>query len=161
MSEGVSESRLNMWRAVVALVHIDNTVTSKERQFVENYLARVPFSPSQKQTLAEDLENPQDVSALFDKISDKANQSEFFEFARMIVWSDGDFDVQEEKIFEYLKDTQMFRLGGNNIQALLQETRNSQRLQNMREEAQFKQEAKDTVGIAAIFSKILPKRKAR
>ena len=59
MSEGISESRFKMWRAVFAMAHADGLVTDHEKSFMENYLEKVPFSPEQREILREDMRDPE------------------------------------------------------------------------------------------------------
>ncbi len=103
--KGVSEGRFYMWRAVFAMAHADDVVTSEERKYLQGILATEPFSDEQKKMLEKDMDTPQDVAAMFVKIDDQNDRSQFFYHARMLVWSDGDFGEQEQKIIMRLKQT--------------------------------------------------------
>ncbi|GJL85294.1 MAG: hypothetical protein DHS20C02_10690 [Micavibrio sp.] len=142
MTEQVSQCRFYMWRTVVALAHADHVVTQEERDFIENYLNNVPFSDEQKETLRADLEHAQDVDEMFDEITEASDRAEFFEFARMMVWCDGNYDAQEEKLFEYLKDSQMSRVNMGAMQELAQETRKTERLRRDVEDEELRERVK-------------------
>ena len=101
----VSESAFHMWRAVFAMAHADNVVTSEEKKYLQGILANEPFTAEQKSVLEKDMITPQDVAAMFVKIDDQHDRSQFFYHARMLVWSDGDFGEQEQKIIMRLKQT--------------------------------------------------------
>ncbi|QQG37185.1 MAG: TerB family tellurite resistance protein [Micavibrio aeruginosavorus] len=103
--EGLGHSRFYMWRAVFAMAHADNVVTEEERKYLRNILAEEPFSAEQKKILEEDMAQPQDIAEMFVNIEDQNDRSQFFYHARMLVWSDGDFGEQEQKIMMRLKQT--------------------------------------------------------
>lgn len=156
----ITDSRFHMWRAVIALAHADNRIDDQEREFADNYLVHVPFSDEQKVMLRRDLDKAQDVQAMFNKITDRADQAEFFEFARMIVWCDGNLDEQEDKIFEYVKDAQMFTLNEAEMRKIVRETRESGKAQRAAEDAQFEADADKLLGFRAVIRRGFGKRKA-
>lgn len=155
----VASSRFNMWRAVVALAHADGRIDPKEKDFVDRYLANVQFSENQKITLKDDLRTPLNVKDMFDTIGDRADQAEFFEFARMLVWCDGDLDAQEDRLFEYVKDSQMAKLDPEKMRALVRETRESAQIQRLVEDEEFQEDARKRVGFGAIVARSFGKRK--
>ncbi len=97
-TDNVSESRFYMWRAIFAMAHADHVVTEDEREFMQQALSTIPFSPSQRDMLERDIEQAQDTGDMFMKIADQKDRSKFFFYARMLCWSDGDFDEQEQQI---------------------------------------------------------------
>jgi len=99
----VTESRFYMWRAVFALAHADHKITDEERLFMEGVLSEELFSEEQTQVLKQDIEETQDISEMFMNISEQEDRSQFFYYARLLCWSDGDFDEQEQKIMLKLK----------------------------------------------------------
>lgn len=101
----MTESRFFMWRAIFAMAHVDHVVTPEERAFLYKILAEQPFTEAQCVTLESDLENAQDVMELFQKILDQDDRSKFFRYARALVWCDGDFGEQEQRIMIALKRT--------------------------------------------------------
>lgn len=151
MSEGVSESRFYMWRAVIALVHADHVVTLEEKELAESYLGNVDFSEEQVAILREDLLEAQDIEEMFNNITDPVDQGEFFGFARLMVWCDGDFDRQEEEIFSRLKDIQMRRVDQDSLQHMVRETREVFDIARLKQDEEFRKEAKDLVSLARLF----------
>jgi uncharacterized membrane protein YebE (DUF533 family) len=103
MSETMTESRFFMWRAIFAMAHADGVVTDDEQEFMDEYLGSLPLSAAQKETLAGDVKTPQDVTEMFANITAQSDRAQFFYFARLLAWSDGDFDAQEKVIIEKLK----------------------------------------------------------
>lgn len=108
---GMTESRFYMWRSVFALAHADGQVTEKERRFMEIYLSRLSLTPEQKEILTGDVESRQDVSLMFSKMTAEKDVEDFFNFARLLVWCDGDFDEQERQIMDMLRQRHDTPLG--------------------------------------------------
>ncbi|HEY0901568.1 MAG TPA: hypothetical protein VGD95_05540 [Micavibrio sp.] len=102
-AQALEESRFYMWRAVFAMAHADDVVTAEELKYLKGILAREPFSAEQKKILEDDIEHAQDIAEMYLKIEDQNDRSQFFYHARMLVWSDGDFGEQEQKIMMRLK----------------------------------------------------------
>lgn len=102
-AKSVSESRFNMWRAVFALSHADHVVTDEEQKFMFRALASEDFSSAQKEILEQDMRIAQDPARIFTRVSDQSDRTQFFYFARMLLWSDGDFARQEQEIMTALE----------------------------------------------------------
>ena len=102
---GVTESTLNMWRAIFACAHADNVVTQEERRFLRKAINSEPFSEAQRRILEQDIEKGQSIGEMFALITDQQDRSRFFYFARMLFWCDGDFAEQEQKILTALAKT--------------------------------------------------------
>ena len=98
MNKTVTESRFYMWRALFAIAHADEVVSSEERNFMHKTLQDHPFSEAQAQILEQDMTVRQDVAELFEKITDPQDRSQFFDFARTLVWCDGDYAEKEQQI---------------------------------------------------------------
>ena len=103
MADYLTESRLAMWRALIALAHADGVVMPHELDFITRSSSAETISEEQKAILQADLETAQDVSALFTQITHSGDRKEFFAMARSLCWSDGDFDEQERHILDHLK----------------------------------------------------------
>ncbi len=98
MSAPMTESRFYMWRAVFAMAHVDHVVTAQEKSFLYKILADHPFTEEQRHILEVDMEHAQDTGKMFERITDQKDRSKFFQYARALVWCDGDFAEQEQKI---------------------------------------------------------------
>lgn len=150
--EEVSESRFFMWRAVVAMAHADKTIEPAEKEMIENYLDKVPFSPKQREVLKKDLEKQRNVGQMFELVTDPEDQGEFFNFARMLVWSDGDFDAQEKKILGYLEKTHLRSLNHARLTQMVRLSRQDARLNRLKENETFQREASGKLGIGSMFA---------
>jgi len=122
MNKPVSESRFYMWRAIFAMAHADGVVTEEESDFLQEYLANVKFSEDQVNTLKEDLKHPQDPGEMFSKIDEQSDRAQFFYFARLLAWCDGDFDEQEKTILDTLRSSHIANI---NIEQISKSVRES------------------------------------
>lgn len=107
-----------MWRALFAVAHADSIITDEEIRFMAEAMEDIPFTAEQKSILTEDIKNPQDIIAMFQGISDARDQAKFFQFARNLVWADGDFGKAEQDIMlkllrAHVKQVDMEELIGN------------------------------------------------
>lgn len=100
--QGVSESEFNMWRAVFAFSLVDNMLSLEEQKLLQTYLNTIPLSDQQLKILKGDFKDPQDVEALYRKITDPAHKERFCALARALVWCEGDMEKQEEIILRRL-----------------------------------------------------------
>jgi len=98
----MNESRFNMWRAVVAMVHADGIVTPHEVSFVNEQIAGLEFSSTQLKQLSDDFKTPQDVYEMFAHIGIAQDKRDFFFLARALSWCDGDLAKQEAHIIDVL-----------------------------------------------------------
>lgn len=99
----ISDSEFHMWRALFSLVHADNVVTEEERDFMWRALDDNNFSNDQMLILKQEMEHPAGIDLMFRMITEQTDRSRFFELARVLCWSDGDFDEQEQEIMRRLK----------------------------------------------------------
>ena len=85
------------------MAHADNIVTDEELKYMSTVLTDIKFSEEQTQILKDDIINPKKIEAMFDCIDDMNDRLAFFEFARDLVWSDGDFAPEEQDAIVRLK----------------------------------------------------------
>ncbi|MFN3701364.1 MAG: TerB family tellurite resistance protein [Alphaproteobacteria bacterium] len=111
----VTESQFYMWRTLFAIAHADDIVTSEEVRYLSEALADIPFSEEQKTVLQQDISTPQDIEEMFDKIVDAKDQAAFFNFARQLVWVDGDYGEAEQKIMLKLKQSHIKNVDVDNL----------------------------------------------
>lgn len=105
----VSESQFYMWRTLFALAHVDRYVSNDELRFMVEALEDVPFLEDQITILKQDIKEPQDVFEMYQNIKDDTDRIEFFRFAHDMVWADGDFGPEEQKIMLKLQEEQVRR----------------------------------------------------
>lgn len=102
-------SRFAMWRAIVAMCHADGVVRMEERNYIKRFYEIVPFSDDQRRTLEAELETPVPIEDILPDVTDAHDRAELLFFARMLFWSDGDFDEQENRIFEIIRNDALNR----------------------------------------------------
>ena len=97
---GVTDSEFYMWRAVFAFSRLDNTISPEEQKILQPFTNSILFSQAQNDILKNDFQKPQDVEALYRKITDPKDKERFCVLARALAWCDGDMDKQEEAILK-------------------------------------------------------------
>ncbi|HBH26008.1 MAG TPA: hypothetical protein DDX54_01185 [Rhodospirillaceae bacterium] len=152
---GIPESRFAMWRAVVALAHLDGRIDPAERSLVEGYLAHVPFSPDQAEALGADLAHPRDPAEAFDAITDPADRGEFFAFAQAMVACDHDLDPQEMGAVEALQAGQLAQVQGQDLPGLLHAMREKAASARAAEDQTLREEARKALGLGAFLRGML------
>lgn len=113
--QGVSKSRFFMWRTLFAVAHADDIVTDEELGFMAYVLDDVQFSAEQTETLRDDLKTPKDVEKMFAGISAQEDRVQFFNFARDLVWVDGDFGSEEQSVMIKLQKTHYENVDMNDL----------------------------------------------
>lgn len=98
MSEGIPESRFNMWRAIVGVIHADHVVKPHEVNFVLQSTRDIGLSEAQHAILADDMRAAGDIELFYKKITNSKDKMDFFHLARAVAWSDGDFDDSERDL---------------------------------------------------------------
>lgn len=96
MTGSVNESEFYMWRTLFAVAHADNVVTEEEVTFMAGILDDVEFTDEQTKILKDDIVNAKSFTAMFTGITSPEDRINFFEFAREIVWVDGEFAPEEQ-----------------------------------------------------------------
>lgn len=117
MSDGISQSQFFMWRTLFAVAHADNIVTDEEIAFMAHVLEDIDFSEEQTAILKDDIGNPKDIEMMFRGITEQEDRSKFFDFARDLVWVDGDFGTEEQSVMiklfrEHFQNTDVEKLVG-------------------------------------------------
>ncbi len=101
-NQAISDSRFNMWRAVVSMIHVDGIVTPHEVNCILEFTRDIPFNDEQRGVIERDISSPSPVRDLFSQISSPRDREYFFHLARAVSWSDGDLDAREEALLREL-----------------------------------------------------------
>ncbi|MCL4679430.1 MAG: TerB family tellurite resistance protein [Alphaproteobacteria bacterium] len=156
MSAPISDSRFHMWRAVFATAHADGKITREEVEFVDHYLEKIPFSPAQKKVLKDDLIHPKKVGEMLTGVADAGDRSDFFQFATMMAWSDGDYDLREQEIVERLAAEQDGLKNRAQILENLRQARTAGALRRALENEEYKRHAGKIASLSSIVRHVVP-----
>lgn len=91
-----------MWRAVIAMMHLDKIVMPHEINYALTRLKGLPLSEDQRLLLLDDMTYPVAVEEIFDDITHPQDGLDFFRYARELSWADGDMDPKEELMIKKL-----------------------------------------------------------
>lgn len=148
---GLKVSRFNMWRAVFAMAHADHKVTEEEKDFIRHYIENIPFSEDQRAILWTDIDTPPPVRDVFEQITDLEDRGDFFQFASMLCWTDGDFDAHEKAIEEKLKAEQMSSLDMDYLGEMVRKTREIGQMERGIDTQAYEDSAKGLLGLGAFL----------
>ncbi len=101
---GLTESRFNMWRAVIVMAHADAVVKPHEINFILENTKNLSMTEAQRAALVSDIRNPASMQTVFDKITSPRDKEDFFHLARAICWSDGTMDEAEKSLYEHMQN---------------------------------------------------------
>lgn len=150
----VSDSRFHMWRAVVAMAHLDGKVVQEERDFLQHYIETVPFTHEQKQTLRADIEKEQSVTEMLKQVTEAEDQSQFFQFAKMMIWADHDLAPEESHKLEQLMDSQMEALDQPYLRKQMALFRHDMEVHRKETSLREKERAKQVLGLRPLIESV-------
>ncbi len=104
MNTGLPNSRFNMWRGVVAMMHADFVVKPHEVNFILENTRDLPMTEEQRERLKADLTDPAVIDDVFRHITNPTDKQDFFHLARAIAWSDGHLDEHEAMLLQRLSE---------------------------------------------------------
>lgn len=102
MKSFVSESRFNMWRAVIAMIHADKVVRPHEVHFIMERTKDLDLSEERRAILAEDILTPRAIGPLFRAIDNPKDREDFFHLAHSVCWEDGELDAREVAMLKHV-----------------------------------------------------------
>ena len=81
-------------------------------------MENIDFSDEQTAILKDDILNAKDVSEMFTGVTSQKDRIQFFEFARDLVWVDGDFASEEQSVMiqlyqQHMQETDVDELIGH------------------------------------------------
>ena len=117
MSNVMSDSKFNMWRACVAAITLDGSIATEEKLWITKKAKEVSFSNDQLQILEDDLKNPVDLKDLIPLITEKKDLAFLLHQVRVIGNIDGDYDESEKKAFKEIESVVMAGLDLKSIRS--------------------------------------------
>jgi hypothetical protein len=100
----LTDSRFAMWRAVIAVMHLDKIVMPHEVNYALKCLKNVPLSDEQRQILLDDMVSPVALEDVFNEITHPQDCADFFRYARELSWADGEMTAVEEQMISKLME---------------------------------------------------------
>lgn len=108
---GIHPSLYAMWRCVICIAHADGIIQPEERVYLEKIFANLDrvygLTPTQKITLAGDLEIPQNLADLLGKVTEAEYRGMLIHFGTILANADGIVTEDEEHILNMLHAQQM------------------------------------------------------
>lgn len=104
MATAMDSSKFAMWRACMAILHLDGIVTAKEKAWAQDRIKALPLSDDQRKILTGDLASSPDVSTFMSEITRPADRAFLLHMIRTLGHLDGDFSAQEQKSYKALEE---------------------------------------------------------
>ena len=102
--EEFNNSKFYMWRCVTAMAHADGLIHEDEVAYLDKIFARMlergEVTPEAYSTLKEDLQKPQNISALLAHIDNPKYRGQVIYFARLLAFADGENSPSEEQLLK-------------------------------------------------------------
>lgn len=121
LKNSLTDSKFHMWRACIAVIHLDREVTPEEREWAEEKIKFIPFSKEQEDILRNDLDSGVSLSELIPKITEKKDLAFLLHQLRTIGHMDGDFSEQEKEAFDKLESAILNNLDLASLEAQVQQ----------------------------------------
>jgi|SaaInlStandDraft_2_1057019.scaffolds.fasta_scaffold128081_2 tellurite resistance protein len=103
LKDTLTESKFNMWRACIAIIHLDGKITPEEKEWAEEKIKLIPFNADQENILIGDLQGGVELSSVILKVEDKKDKAFLVHMVRVIGFIDGDFSSSEKRACEKLE----------------------------------------------------------
>ncbi len=91
----MTESKFHMWRAAVALIHVDGEVSREETQWIRSHLAKIPFSECQWEVLISEMDHPVKLNKIIPQIYEAKDRASLLHFAHILFRKDGLVTIEE------------------------------------------------------------------
>ena len=95
-----TESKFAMWRAAIALAHIDGQITNSETDLIHNYMSAFLFTDAQEKTLDNELRSAANFDSIYPQITDPRDRAHLINFARILFYIDGELANIEQQFFD-------------------------------------------------------------
>ena len=99
----ISESKFQAWRACVAVIFLDSTVSNEESRWVEEKIKILPLTNDQRLILIKDLKTGISLSETLSKITDKKDLAFVVDTFRVLGNIDNKFSSVEKESFKKLE----------------------------------------------------------
>jgi len=99
----LNESKFNMWRACIAIIHVDGNIAKEELQWAMEKINSIKMSSDQKNLLNEDLKKSPDLKDLLKKITHKPDLAFLLHMVRVISHLDNNYSSQEKDTYNALE----------------------------------------------------------
>ena len=99
-----------MWRTLFAMVHVDHKVREQEIRFMAEAMEDLPFNDDQMKILRDDIVKPKDIEDMFKHVESTQLEARFFKFAHQLVWIDGEYHEEEQRIMLELLRAHMHKI---------------------------------------------------
>lgn len=161
VAEGISPSLYNMWRCVICIAHADGIIQPEERTYLEQIFANLDrtygLTPTQKMTLAADLEIPQNLADLLAKVTEPEYRGMLIHFGTILANADGIVTEDEERILNMLHAQQMDSIDADKLREDIRRDMEEHRAELDAEVAELRADARGKSPVLKSLDRMLKK----
>jgi uncharacterized membrane protein YebE (DUF533 family) len=160
-SEGISPSLYNMWRCVICIAHADGIIQPEERLYLEQIFVNLDrtykLTPTQKMTLAADLEIPQNLADLLAKVTEPEYRGMLIHFGTILANADGIITEDEDRILTMLHAQQMDSIDAEKLRDDIRKDMEEHRAELDAEVAELRADARGKSPVLKSLDRMLKK----
>ncbi len=118
----VSNSKLSMFRCMIAIAHADGIFCDAERDYMRTMMAKQnpPLSEDQSATLEDDMSTPQNIEDILPHVDHPEHRGQVVYFARLMAYKDGELHPNEDDLVERLHANAMGNIDMDALRADVQ-----------------------------------------
>lgn len=99
----MNESKFHMWRACMAVIWLDSKLSKEELAWAQERIKALPFNPTQKGIIENDLKNGVSFEEVCGGITDKVDRAFLLHMVRVLGNLDKDYSGIEKETYQKLE----------------------------------------------------------
>ncbi|MEZ4872357.1 MAG: hypothetical protein R2827_08960 [Bdellovibrionales bacterium] len=100
---GISESKFNMFRCVIAMAQQDGVIEKSELEEIGKMLEKVQLSDAQREALKHELGHKINLDEVLAQVTEKGDRAMLAHYARIMMYADGVAHPDEQALVEQLQ----------------------------------------------------------
>lgn len=100
----MDSSKFNLWRACFSFCQVDANLAAEEKKWLLEKSDALKFTPEEKKTLLNDLNNPPDIKAILPHITKPSDRAFLVDQMRVLAHIDGNLSLAEKAKIDEVKN---------------------------------------------------------
>lgn len=137
----ITESKYNMYKALIALVWADGHVTESESKYMRSYITNLDeLNFDQREELLTALVEKPDIDAIWNDITDKRDRAFVLDMATSIFYADGEYSIAEKQLYADLLQKHLATLDEKTHALEIKRLQEQARISSLQDEEAYQQE---------------------
>ena len=103
---GLSDSRMAMWRSLVAFAYVDGALAEQEKKLLLDCIEKNRLSAAQRSQLESDINNSIKLKDVYPGITELKDRGDLLTLAQMLLCSGGNFDAARQRVYDEIHNDQ-------------------------------------------------------